>query len=389
MFHFRCVHFDDCETRERRKARDKFCHIREIFEHVVENFQKHYVPGENVTLDEQLVPFRGRCSFKQYIKSKPARYGIKVFAVVDSESWYTFNLEPYLGTQPSGAFQVDNSTKEVVMRLTKPIQGAGRNVTGDNWFTSVETIVELSKAKTSYVGTVRANKRQLPKEFLPKVRPAREVGSSLFGHTEVERCKITLVSYVPKPHRCVILASSLHNDNELAPSGKSDIIEFYNKTKCGVDVVDQMCANYSAQRKSNRWPLAIFANLINLAGINALVLYKLSQQCGIERSKFLLNLGNALVLPQINVRLSTRQVKYETKVLCRMILGLPIGSNDDSLFHLEKHVGFNKSQKCRLCLNEKIRKSAVSGCSNCKEAVCSSHYYKLCDECINSFQNRF
>ncbi|KAF0026097.1 hypothetical protein F2P81_020834 [Scophthalmus maximus] len=33
--------------------------------------------GTDVTVDERLVPFRGRCPFKQYILSKPGKYGIK------------------------------------------------------------------------------------------------------------------------------------------------------------------------------------------------------------------------------------------------------------------------------------------------------------------------
>ncbi|GBP00162.1 hypothetical protein EVAR_71070_1, partial [Eumeta japonica] len=37
--------------------------------------EKFYLPGENLTIDEQFVPFRGRVSFKQYLPSKPDKYG--------------------------------------------------------------------------------------------------------------------------------------------------------------------------------------------------------------------------------------------------------------------------------------------------------------------------
>jgi hypothetical protein len=94
-FFFRTLHFDDHSTRIKRRESDKFCHIRNIFEEIVKKFQENYTPGENVTLDEQLIPFRGRFSFKQYIPSKPARYGVKTFALVDSKSFYTINLETY------------------------------------------------------------------------------------------------------------------------------------------------------------------------------------------------------------------------------------------------------------------------------------------------------
>lgn len=83
------LHFDDYQTRMARKELDKFCHIRETFEHIVNNFQKHYTPAF-MTLDEQLVAFRGRCPFKQYIPSKRAKYGIKIWALVDCSTFYTY-----------------------------------------------------------------------------------------------------------------------------------------------------------------------------------------------------------------------------------------------------------------------------------------------------------
>ncbi|VVC38802.1 Hypothetical protein CINCED_3A020432 [Cinara cedri] len=41
-----------------------------------------------------------------------------------------------------------------------------------------------------------------------------------------------------------------------------------------VDVTDQMARNYSVKSKSRRWPLQVFFNILDLAGINAWVLYK-------------------------------------------------------------------------------------------------------------------
>jgi hypothetical protein len=195
-FFFRTLHFDDHSTRIKRRESDKFCHIRSIFEEIVKKFQENYTPGENVTLDEQLIPFRGRFSFKQYIPSKPARYGVKTFALVDSKSFYTINLETYCGTQPNGPYQVSNSTKDVVLRLARPIFGSGRNLTADNWFTSVEVIRELAKKKVSYVGTIKKNKKELPLCFLQSKN--REIGSSLFGFNEDTSCDLTAVSYIPK-----------------------------------------------------------------------------------------------------------------------------------------------------------------------------------------------
>ena len=37
-----------------------------------------YTPGPHMTVDEQLVCFRGKCPFRQYIPLKPGKYGIIV-----------------------------------------------------------------------------------------------------------------------------------------------------------------------------------------------------------------------------------------------------------------------------------------------------------------------
>jgi len=73
----RFIRFDDAAARRRTKSTDKLAFIRDVFELCVKSFQDCYIPNENVTVDEQLVIFRGRCPFRQFIPSKPGKYGIK------------------------------------------------------------------------------------------------------------------------------------------------------------------------------------------------------------------------------------------------------------------------------------------------------------------------
>jgi len=40
-----------------------------------------------------------------------------------------------------------------------------------------------------------------------------------------------------------------------------------------VDMLDQMCARYTAQRATRRWTMAMFYGMINIAAVNALVIY--------------------------------------------------------------------------------------------------------------------
>lgn len=208
----RCLRFDDRNTREERKKIDRLAPVREIFKKFVKSCKESYILGENVTIDEMLPGFRGKCPFRQYIPSKPNKYGIKCFALVDAKLYYTYNIEIYAGKQPEGPFSISNKPSEVVKRLAEPLFGSGRNITADNWFTDMDLVSYLKQKKISYVGTVRKNKRQLPPEFV--ATKGRTQFTSLFGFNDGK----TLVSYVPNRNKNVILVSTCHNDNTIDPN---------------------------------------------------------------------------------------------------------------------------------------------------------------------------
>lgn len=85
---------------------------------------------------------------------------------MDSINYYTFNIEFYAGKQPDDPFLVDNAASYAVKRLANPILNTGRNITFNNWFTSFPLADYLLQNKTTMVGTVRKNKREIPHKFL-------------------------------------------------------------------------------------------------------------------------------------------------------------------------------------------------------------------------------
>ncbi|CAF1527960.1 unnamed protein product [Adineta ricciae] len=263
-----CLRFDDKTTREERKKTDKFAAIREIWSDFQDNLKTCYIPGSYVTIDEQLLPFRGRCPFRQFIPKKPDKYGLKFWLCVDVESYYVFNAFPYIGRQPDQDRQKNIGTS-VVLELLKPLYGSNRNVTIDNFFTSVQLAKDLQMKNLTLIGTLRKNKPDIPIEFQSNKK--RAIGSSLFGFQD----DLTLVSFVPKANKAVLLLSSKHHDNQVDTlTGKPIIILDYNKTKGAVDTIDQMCHKYTVKRGTKRWPLCIFYGMIDIAAINALIIWK-------------------------------------------------------------------------------------------------------------------
>ncbi|KAF0708920.1 piggyBac transposable element-derived protein 4-like, partial [Aphis craccivora] len=105
MFNFiiNCLRFDLKNTRDERKTITKFAPISETWEILMKNCQKWYKPGLYLTIDEQLVGFRGCCPFKIYIPSKPNKYGIKIIMMCDNSTNYMISAILYCGkgTVPS------------------------------------------------------------------------------------------------------------------------------------------------------------------------------------------------------------------------------------------------------------------------------------------------
>lgn len=308
----RALRFDDINTRSERKKFDKLAPIRTIFDGFVDRCKLNYTIGEYCTIDEMLEGFRGKCNFRQYIPNKPNKYGIKIFSLVDARLFYTANMEVYVGKQPNGPYNQDNSASSIVKRMISPITKTGRNITIDNWFTSVPLAVDLlQNHKITVVGTIRKNKREIPPLFLDTKK--REVNSSKFGYSK----ECLLVSYVPNKNKNVLMLSTMHKqgdiDVESGEQRKPEVITFYNFTKGGVDVVDELKAEYSVARISCRWPLTIFFTLINIAGINSQIIYKANTDTTISRRQFLKYLGQDLCKPFMVQRLNCKNLSFDLR----------------------------------------------------------------------------
>ena len=128
---------------------------------------KNYTPGVGCTVDESLLGFQGRCSFKQYIPNKPSKYGIKMYVLVDSKSFYSVCSEIHTGkgTHTPGL----PVPTLAVLDLIQPTYIRDKQTT-DNYYTSVSLAGELKSNKLTLVGTMKKNKRCIPSSFLDKSR---------------------------------------------------------------------------------------------------------------------------------------------------------------------------------------------------------------------------
>jgi hypothetical protein len=85
-------------------------------------------------------PYRGRTRFTQYIPSKPAKYGIKVWWICDAKNWYPMSI---LYTGKSATSREKNQGERIVKELATPFKNSGRNITTDNFFTTLPLAKQL------------------------------------------------------------------------------------------------------------------------------------------------------------------------------------------------------------------------------------------------------
>lgn len=385
----RFIRFDDANTRQARSEEDKGAPIRDIWTMLNANLKNVYKPTENLTIDEQLYPFRGHTKFTQYIPSKPAKYGIKIWWICDAENAYPLTGIIYTGKV--GNVREKNQGERVVKELVAPFKNSGRNITMDNYFTTLPLAKHLLSWKLTITGTLRKNKPYIPKEMASN--KSRAQYSSLFGFHERD---VTICSYVPKKKKAVILLSTMHSDTAVHDDErkKPHMITYYNKYKAGVDTMDQMVGRYTTHRRTQRWPLAMFFNIIDVAALAAYIIYyennSMLKKHTNQRRIFLRQLSEELCKSFVEDRSTNAQIMrhHSTKNAIEDILGVQLGAVPNVERNVEPRDSTGRIKvtgSCYLCyrLAIKRRRKTRKSCDQCEKPVCDEHCAKkvLCFDC--------
>ena len=155
---------------------DRLAKLRPVLRILGERCKTVYVPTQNVCVDESLWAYRGRHHARQYNPAKRARYGLKAYKLCASDgpaTGYTSSFSLYMG-QDRG--DLPASTQKVLDLMgAANLLDKGYIVYTDNWYSSPSLFHLLQSRKTMAVGTVRLNRKFLPKDLT--VRRKGEVDS--------------------------------------------------------------------------------------------------------------------------------------------------------------------------------------------------------------------
>jgi len=125
-----------------------------------------YEASENLSLDESMVLFRSGLVFRQYIKNKRHKYGIKLYTLTKSCGLvHRIMIYSEQGQDMSNDF---THTEYVVVQLMEGLTDCGRSLYMDNYYNSVKLAHTLLDNGTYCTGTLRANRKRNPKEITSK-----------------------------------------------------------------------------------------------------------------------------------------------------------------------------------------------------------------------------
>lgn len=293
----------------------------------------------------------------------------------------------------------------------------GRNITCDSCFTSHQLATKLKQSQMTMVGAIRKNRKEIPSSLVDMKKKPLHHTEAVFDHN----LRACMLSYVPKNRRFVTMLSTYHATVDIDrndPRKRPEIIQFYDRTKGGVDALDELIATYRCRRKVNRWPVALFCHMLDISACNAFIIHTKmnpSWQWSIEaknarRKFFLKELGQSLCSPYTQ-RHKSSQRNSNAPVLART-RNLPSTSSSNvkqleqpsqSLTHqpvakkrtssssvkqleqpsqsLTHQPVTKKRARCYMCPSRPNSNNHSTRCDKCVKYICPSHYYKVCETC--------
>lgn len=162
----RGLHFVDNESVPATN-KDRFHKLGILMTSLTENYENAVYPTRDLCIDESLLSFKGRLSFKQFNAMKRARFGIKMFFLCDATNKYVLRILPYQGKTTNIAnrnwiadFGFGGAA---VMTLLQEYFNKNYCVTVDNWFMSPTLATKLKQLGTYILGTVQKRRKLMPK----------------------------------------------------------------------------------------------------------------------------------------------------------------------------------------------------------------------------------
>ncbi|XP_067950472.1 piggyBac transposable element-derived protein 4-like [Watersipora subatra] len=317
----RYLHYCNEETSIQDRSHpeyDRLYKIRFLINHMRERFTAEYSPSQDLSVDECMIPFRGRWSGKCYDSSKPIKWGVKVWMACCASSGYALNLDVYSGKDRDFEdLTTEKNSAAVVLKLVQSYWGRGYHVVTDRYYTSPYLLHWLRELQMSGTGTCMTNRKEYPKQLIATKAEARRLEQ---GDSKWLQCAKTgivatrwndkkpiyfLSNYVRAELSEPPTVIRRNKKGEKLTVKATPSVIVYNQMMGGVDLNDKM-AILDRSRKSYKWYARIDRKCFHWSLYNAYVLYKHGQKKPMEFRDFVLQILTTWIGEKSFSRQSTR-----------------------------------------------------------------------------------
>lgn len=284
-------HFSN--NQEAHADQDRLFKLRPLLDLLRTRFKSVYVPGSVISVDETMVPWKGRLLFKQYIPGKAHKYGVKIYKLAATNG-YTWNFMIYTGKQDPTAGLGHAQT--VVLDLADGLLECHRTAVVDNFFTSISLAENLLRNDTYLIGTMRTSRAGSAHRVVQKKLKRGEVyglqssnGIKLIKWKD--RRDVLMISTKPSHSTTLVDTGKTNKANQRVT--KPQVVLDYNQGKQGIDLSDQLSTYYTCLRRSKKWYQKVaFEMIFGVSIVNAYLIYKENYD---TRSMTLLQFRESLV----------------------------------------------------------------------------------------------
>lgn len=235
-------------------------------------------PNSSFSIDEQMIPFLGRCPVKQYVRNKPRPVGLKNFVLTTSDG-LILDFEIYQGVTSSFEIKKFGLGPSVILRLVQTLP-AESYVFFDRYFSTVSLMEQLLTLKIYGTATIM-NNRIKGMDF-KKDRNMIRGESEAFVRSDKKLCvtkwmdnkSVLMIStaFGVKPECFVKRWDKTKKQRVEVTCPK--VVSMYNKNMGGVDLCDQMIEYYRSFFKTKKWTLKLILHLFDLAIVNSWMEYR-------------------------------------------------------------------------------------------------------------------
>lgn len=269
---------DDNKVSAEIKSLDRFWKVRPLLDRVQRGCLQNVRTNE-VSIDEQMIPFSGQVLMRQFIRGKPNPVGLKNF-VMTTPTGIPLDFYMYEGKGSSVESALTETPEKLdvggrmVLKLTDTLP-IGVSVYTDRYFTSIPLIDSLACRSLTLAGTIMANRLPKTAQLLADNK-LKKKGRGSYDQLVRDDGKVNIVKWFD--NKPVHFASSISGvepeglckrwskaENKRIEIKQPAIVKEYNAKMGGVDLLDRVISKYAMRNRTKKWTIRTIFHFVDFS----------------------------------------------------------------------------------------------------------------------------